>query len=376
MITAATASIRSSSSHQGVRSVWVSSSFSPSSSATPGNRRRIGAGGTARSSSHSTGSASKRQQQPGRGEAEGPERPHQGTRSSAGRATAAPPRRGASVWWVVDCQPVARASALQPLLALGQPVQVAVAQVAGLQRLVAQRAADAFEDRAPVEGKRLLLRVEHLQQRAPDAAVGRAGQRRLDRGRCRPGSPTRRARAHGAGCPAPRRAVIGGAASPRQRRGQPQQLHLARARRQAAPDRPTRSPPRISRTASASASSRARSGLVGSSRREAKRIEAAVVDPEHHALRRLPFLLAHEMRVRPARAAPVDQPRLVARHRRAVLPELVAHAGPAAAVLAQQHGRRQVLGLRQKRRQRPGKPLGPARAGSAPASLTRRPRPA
>ena len=45
---AATASIRSSSSHHGVRSVVLSSSARPKSSATPGKRRRIGAGGTAR----------------------------------------------------------------------------------------------------------------------------------------------------------------------------------------------------------------------------------------------------------------------------------------------------------------------------------------
>ena len=45
-------------SHHGVRSETLSSSFKPNSSATPGNRRRMGAGGMARSKSHNTGSAS------------------------------------------------------------------------------------------------------------------------------------------------------------------------------------------------------------------------------------------------------------------------------------------------------------------------------
>ena len=57
IITAATASIRSNNSHHGVRSACVASSVSPSSSATPGNRRRIGAGGTARRMIHRIGRA-------------------------------------------------------------------------------------------------------------------------------------------------------------------------------------------------------------------------------------------------------------------------------------------------------------------------------
>ena len=52
----ATASMRSNSSHHGVLSVCVSSSASPRSSVTPGKRLRTGAGGTARNSSHRTGS--------------------------------------------------------------------------------------------------------------------------------------------------------------------------------------------------------------------------------------------------------------------------------------------------------------------------------
>ena len=57
MIAAATASIRNKSSHHGVLSVSASSSLRPRSRATPGNRRRIGAGGTARSRIHRIGSA-------------------------------------------------------------------------------------------------------------------------------------------------------------------------------------------------------------------------------------------------------------------------------------------------------------------------------
>ena len=54
---AATARMRSSNSHHGVLSVTDSSSSRPNRSATPGNRRRTGAGGMARSSSQSSGSA-------------------------------------------------------------------------------------------------------------------------------------------------------------------------------------------------------------------------------------------------------------------------------------------------------------------------------
>ena len=57
MIAAATARIRNKSSHHGVRSDWFSSSVRPNSRATPGNRRRIGAGGTARSNIHRIGKA-------------------------------------------------------------------------------------------------------------------------------------------------------------------------------------------------------------------------------------------------------------------------------------------------------------------------------
>ena len=56
-IAAASASILSASSHQGVRSGIRSGSCRPSSRATPGKMRCAGAGGIARSSHHSTGSA-------------------------------------------------------------------------------------------------------------------------------------------------------------------------------------------------------------------------------------------------------------------------------------------------------------------------------
>ena len=55
-ITAATATRRSNNSHHGVRSVWLSSSVRSSNNATPGKRRLIGAGGTARSKIHRIGS--------------------------------------------------------------------------------------------------------------------------------------------------------------------------------------------------------------------------------------------------------------------------------------------------------------------------------
>ena len=82
------------------------------------------------------------------------------------------------------------------------------------------------------------------------------------------------------------------------------------------------------------------------------------VDPHHDALRDLPFALAHELRVAPGRAAPVHVPPLVTGLQRAVLPEIVAHPGPAAAVLAQQHRAGKVFGPRQQRRQAGGLGLG------------------
>ncbi len=93
-ITAATASILSSSSHHGVRSVWVSSSVSPSSSATPGNRRRIGAGGTARRISHRIGSATSASRSSGAVKPTGPS-VHISEPARARREATAAPRRAA-----------------------------------------------------------------------------------------------------------------------------------------------------------------------------------------------------------------------------------------------------------------------------------------
>jgi hypothetical protein len=59
MIIAATANIRSNISHHGVLSASTSVSLSPSKSDTAGNRRLIGAGGTARSKNHRTGNTIK-----------------------------------------------------------------------------------------------------------------------------------------------------------------------------------------------------------------------------------------------------------------------------------------------------------------------------
>ena len=69
---AASASIRNSSSHQGVRSGIFSGSVSPSSSRTPGNGRRAGAGGTARSSHQRIGSAASPSSSQGARKATGP----------------------------------------------------------------------------------------------------------------------------------------------------------------------------------------------------------------------------------------------------------------------------------------------------------------
>ena len=94
-IIAATASILSSRSHHGVRSDTLSSSFSPSNSATPGNRWRIGAGGTARRNQPQNWQGQKRQQQPGRGEPDAAQDRHAATPA---RASSAPYSHSSADW--------------------------------------------------------------------------------------------------------------------------------------------------------------------------------------------------------------------------------------------------------------------------------------
>ena len=79
------------------------------------------------------------------------------------------------------------------------------------------------------------------------------------------------------------------------------------------------------------------------------------VGPEGDALRGLPFLVLDEGGVGAGRAAPVDAARLVLGAGGAVLPEVVAEPGPPPAVIAEDHGRGEVVGRGEKRRQRRGK---------------------
>ena len=148
-----------------------------------------------------------------------------------------------------------------------------------------------------------------------------------------------------------RRAVVRAARRPRQPRSPAATAARAPGAGRAMARQPTRSPPRSSSTASASASSRARSGFRRAVLVARKRHRPRRIDPDRHRLRRLPFAFAHEMRIRPGRPPPVDRRARIAGMRRAVLPELIARARPPAAMLAQHHGRRQMLGLGQQGRQ-------------------------
>ena len=62
------ASMRSASSHHGVRAGVSAAAVSPSSRRTAGNASRRGAGGVTRSSHQSSGRAASAEQHPGRGE--------------------------------------------------------------------------------------------------------------------------------------------------------------------------------------------------------------------------------------------------------------------------------------------------------------------
>ena len=70
----------------------------------------------------------------------------------------------------------------QPVLAFGQPRQIARAQFPRLLGLMPHRAAHRFEYRAAVEGKLLFRRVQHLDQHALHPPVGGAGETGLDPG--------------------------------------------------------------------------------------------------------------------------------------------------------------------------------------------------
>jgi hypothetical protein len=62
------------------------------------------------------------------------------------------------------------------------------------------------------------------------------------------------------------------------------------------------------------------------------------VGPDPHRVRRLPFLLAHVKMIVAGRASPVDPGRRFARYEAAVLPEILAWTGAAAAMQPVNHG--------------------------------------
>ena len=69
--------------------------------------------------------------------------------------------------------PARRAGKLgEAVAALGQPGEVARAQITGAQGLEPQATAHGSEDGAPIEGEGFLCRIKHLQQNPARAALG------------------------------------------------------------------------------------------------------------------------------------------------------------------------------------------------------------
>ncbi len=130
------------------------------------------------------------------------------------------------------------------------------------------------------------------------------------------------------------------------------------------PGMPTRSPPSTSTSASANATTSARSsfGLPHERRREHHR--GRTVRPDPHRMRGFPLALAHIKMIVARGAAPVDARGGFARHEAAVLPEVLAGAGAAAAVQAVDHRRGDAARFQNKPRHRGDSVR--ARTGGAP----------
>lgn len=64
--------------------------------------------------------------------------------------------------------------------ALGEPLKVAIFEIAGLESFVGHGSGHAFENRTSVEWKCLFSRIENLQQSAADAAGSSFGERGLN----------------------------------------------------------------------------------------------------------------------------------------------------------------------------------------------------
>src|SRR6185295_6927808 len=81
------------------------------------------------------------------------------------------------------------------------------------------------------------------------------------------------------------------------------------------------------------------------------------VDPDPDRVRGLPFALAHIEMVVTRRAAPIDPAGRLARHEAAILPEILAWAGAAAAMQAMDGGRSDAAGLQDQPRHGSGERL-------------------
>ena len=129
------------------------------------------------------------------------------------------------------------------------------------------------------------------------------------------------------------------------------------------PGMPTRSPPSTSTSASANATTSARSSLVSQHERRGEHHRGRAVRPDPHRVRGFPFLLAHIEMVVARRAAPVDARGRLARHEAAELPEILARC--------RRGGGRAGRGSRSRRR---GAPPGSAAAWWPTAHALRRSR--
>ena len=106
------------------------------------------------------------------------------------------------------------------------------------------------------------------------------------------------------------------------------------------PGMPTRSPPCTSTSASANATTSARSSLLHSVMPEAEFHRRRTVGPEPDGVRGFPFALAHIEIIVARGATPIDIVGRLADHEPPVLPEILAGSGAAAAVQAMDHGGR------------------------------------
>ena len=179
-ITSPAATMRSSSSHHGVRAGVSAVAARPSSSRTPGNISRRGAGGVTRSSHHSTAA------QPARATPRGRRRsssaaaawPACGARAVYSASSAA--SGGWSVRWVEKPNPAAAQMAASPACCPASRARIGVAHVFNPRNQGLQPLPHPLEPHPPAIRQQSLGRVEHLQQHARRPAPPPGARRRLD----------------------------------------------------------------------------------------------------------------------------------------------------------------------------------------------------